>query len=429
MSLSSPRPEKAQLNTPIKPKSTSQLFELISHSVPNSLKNEDKRFPLANKQSYSDDQSLYLRQSSSVTPRNGSISTDLSPISNTSSPSRIVQPFSLNSRFNESKVIDSTPSTAFYNQSRSEPSLNSIQDDQLIPSPPLSPKIGVISEVKIPKLSTCIGKNKLNNDLYVKVSWDSKLSPKTYRHANQNFLSHYSFLNHNSMGSTISHLPNNNNTMYLLKHSRHRNNKYSSRTGTDYEHQYRTRKTATKNGTSLSDSDDYLENSSNSFHRFTSKQSHKTSPLRRTKKASPSTASPLASVGSLNGMTQYVPKTSWEKLPDYSPSTINIPLDNTKCLKVEWKGSPMNLSNDPLRDKLHPAEIALAQILRLPCDLYLDSKRRLFLEKVCRLKKGLPFRRTDAQKACRIDVNKASRLFAAFEKVGWLNDSHFTQFL
>ena len=73
----------------------------------------------------------------------------------------------------------------------------------------------------------------------------------------------------------------------------------------------------------------------------------------------------------------------------------------------------------------HPAEILLASILRLPVAVYLDSKRRLFYEKVSRLRQGKGFRRTDAQKACRIDVNKASRLFAAFEKVGWLNDELF----
>ncbi|KAH3686895.1 hypothetical protein WICPIJ_002126 [Wickerhamomyces pijperi] len=119
----------------------------------------------------------------------------------------------------------------------------------------------------------------------------------------------------------------------------------------------------------------------------------------------------------------------WESLPDFSPDVSALPANNTRCLKVEWKGQPMNLSDDPLVDKLHPAEVTLASILRLPCNLYLDSKRRLFMEKVARLKKGLPFRRTDAQKSCRIDVNKASRLFAAFEKIGWLNDDQFGKYL
>lgn len=116
-----------------------------------------------------------------------------------------------------------------------------------------------------------------------------------------------------------------------------------------------------------------------------------------------------------------------ENIPDYSPS-VDL-LQNNKCLKIEWKGQPMNLSEDPNLSKLHPAETLLASILRLPCNVYLDSKRRFFFEKVSRMRKGLQFRRTDAQKACRIDVNKASRLFAAYEKVGWLDESLFAKYL
>lgn len=118
----------------------------------------------------------------------------------------------------------------------------------------------------------------------------------------------------------------------------------------------------------------------------------------------------------------------WESLPDFSPSVDTLP-NNNRCMKVEWKGQPMDLKSDPLVSHLHPAEIVLASTLRLPCALYLDSKRRLFAEKVSRMRKGLPFRRTDAQKSCRIDVNKASRLFAAFEKCGWLDDGLFEKYL
>ncbi|KAG0672097.1 hypothetical protein C6P45_004112 [Maudiozyma exigua] len=155
-----------------------------------------------------------------------------------------------------------------------------------------------------------------------------------------------------------------------------------------------------------------------------------TKPKTPTKKISLSHGtSPLASAKIIANNSNYIPNMSWEKLPDYAPSVNTLPSDNAKCLKIEWRGSPMDLSHDPLKNRLHPAELILAQVLRLPCDLYLDSKRRFFLEKVCRLRKGLAFRRTDAQKACRIDVNKASRLFAAFEKVGWLNDKNFSKFL
>lgn len=118
-----------------------------------------------------------------------------------------------------------------------------------------------------------------------------------------------------------------------------------------------------------------------------------------------------------------------ESIPDYSPDVSSLPTNNNRILKVEWKGQPMDLRDDPNADKLHPAELFLASTLRLPCNVYLDSKRRLFFEKVTRLKNGMQFRRTDAQKACRIDVNKASRLFAAFEKVGWLDDKNFAKYL
>ncbi|CDK25339.1 unnamed protein product [Kuraishia capsulata CBS 1993] len=124
-----------------------------------------------------------------------------------------------------------------------------------------------------------------------------------------------------------------------------------------------------------------------------------------------------------------LPIYNYEAITDYCPPLDSLPANNTKCLKTEWKGQPMDLSQDPLIGKLHPAEVVLASVLRLPGNVYLDSKRRLFAEKVSRSRKGLPFRRTDAQKACKIDVNKASRLFAAFEKVGWLQDKNFTKFM
>lgn len=118
----------------------------------------------------------------------------------------------------------------------------------------------------------------------------------------------------------------------------------------------------------------------------------------------------------------------YKKIEDFCPSLDTLP-NNNKCLKTDWKGQSMDLSNDPLVTELHPAEVVLASILRLPCAVYLDSKRRIFQEKVRRMKSNLPFRRTDAQKSCKIDVNKASRLFASFEKVGWFNESHFQKYL
>ncbi|TID20068.1 SWIRM domain-containing protein FUN19 [Venturia nashicola] len=112
--------------------------------------------------------------------------------------------------------------------------------------------------------------------------------------------------------------------------------------------------------------------------------------------------------------------TNW---PDYCPK---IP-DNfgSKSLKAVWKGQPKDLSDDVFRHELHAAELILASTLRLSCAMYLTSKRQIF--KACRdaLKSGKEFRKTNAQEATKIDVNKASALWTAFEKVGWFNSEHF----
>lgn len=109
--------------------------------------------------------------------------------------------------------------------------------------------------------------------------------------------------------------------------------------------------------------------------------------------------------------------TSFEELPDYCPSTSTL---DHQTFAVEWKGHPIDLSTDPHRHLLHPQEIALAATLRLDCATYLTSKRRIFERRLQKFHYGKPFRKTDAQQACRIDVNKASKLWTAFEAVGWL---------
>lgn len=110
--------------------------------------------------------------------------------------------------------------------------------------------------------------------------------------------------------------------------------------------------------------------------------------------------------------------TDFESVPDYCPPLESLD-GNVKGLKAEWKGNLKDLSNDPHRHLLHPAEVSLASLLRLECAQYLCSKRRIFEARLNALRIGKEFRKTDAQQACKIDVNKASRLWAAFEKVGW----------
>lgn len=114
---------------------------------------------------------------------------------------------------------------------------------------------------------------------------------------------------------------------------------------------------------------------------------------------------------------------------DVTPLVELLP-DNPRCLHVDWSGAPLDISNDPDRHLLHKAEQHLASTLKLSCGQYLTQKRLIFLERVTRLRAGNQvFSRTHAQQVCHIDVNKASRLFAAFEKVGWLSPQALKQYL
>lgn len=120
----------------------------------------------------------------------------------------------------------------------------------------------------------------------------------------------------------------------------------------------------------------------------------------------------------------------YRSLPDYSPSTSTLPKGNSKCLKADWPSSNLlNLSNDPDRAMLHEAELNLASTLRLSCATYLCSKRRIFEARLNALRINKEFRKTDAQQACKIDVNKASKLWTAYDKVGWFNEGYFEPFL
>lgn len=120
--------------------------------------------------------------------------------------------------------------------------------------------------------------------------------------------------------------------------------------------------------------------------------------------------------------------TDFNALPDFSPP-MEILAGNTKALKADWKGQMLDLSNDPDRHLLSPAELNLASTLRLSCATYLCSKRRIFEARVRALSVGKEFRKTDAQQACKIDVNKASKLWTAYDRVGWFRPDLFREFL
>ncbi|KAI1177815.1 SWIRM domain-containing protein [Nemania sp. FL0916] len=128
------------------------------------------------------------------------------------------------------------------------------------------------------------------------------------------------------------------------------------------------------------------------------------------------------------GTTQTRADDDFESVPDYCPPSNSIP-NKISSLKMEWKTGITDLSNDPHRHLLHEEELNLASSLRLTAAVYLTSKRRIFVRRLECLRVGKEFRKTDAQQACKIDVNKASKLWTAFERIGWLDKSWVSQYL
>jgi len=120
----------------------------------------------------------------------------------------------------------------------------------------------------------------------------------------------------------------------------------------------------------------------------------------------------------------------WAKLPDYCPDTTSLDVPNAKKLRVSWPNSdPLDLSNDADEQFMHPQEIELAATLRFQCNQYLINKRRIFKAKVKAMQEGKAFNKTACQQCTAMDVNKASKLWAAFDEVGWFDEHWFKKFL
>ncbi|BCR94210.1 SWIRM domain-containing protein [Aspergillus luchuensis] len=154
------------------------------------------------------------------------------------------------------------------------------------------------------------------------------------------------------------------------------------------------------------------------------KRTPKSTPKQRildTFDSPPSSAKPPRAIGTNRDDTDY------NSIKDYCPSIETLG-GNAKALKADWKGQVLDLSHDPDRHLLSSAELNLAATLRLSCATYLCSKRRIFEARVKALNVGKEFRKTDAQQACKIDVNKASKLWTAYERVGWFDPEHFRQY-
>ena len=119
----------------------------------------------------------------------------------------------------------------------------------------------------------------------------------------------------------------------------------------------------------------------------------------------------------------------WSEMEDYAPSISTLET-NGKALKAYWQGNNLlDLSADPERHSLHPQELGVASTLRLTCAQYMTNKRKIFKAGLEARREGKTFTKTAAQGACSIDVNKASQLHIAFDRVGWLEPSWFDQWL
>ncbi|KAF9957038.1 hypothetical protein BGZ72_002230 [Mortierella alpina] len=97
-------------------------------------------------------------------------------------------------------------------------------------------------------------------------------------------------------------------------------------------------------------------------------------------------------------------------------------LDGTPLPLVQWKGSPLDISRAPGYAKLHSHEVYVASTLRLTPAVYLSCKQTLISASRGYAKTGKLFRKSDAQKLCKIDVNKTSKLWEVFARFGWLSN-------
>lgn len=117
----------------------------------------------------------------------------------------------------------------------------------------------------------------------------------------------------------------------------------------------------------------------------------------------------------------------------FYPSSDNLNNLSPNAMKVEWKGNRKAYSQAEftrfrsLRNvKIHAKEVELAGTLHMVhLAQYEESKRLIFEFWYRKRLNGEKFTKTHAQQVARIDVNKASALWTAFDKVGWFTDASF----
>ncbi|KAJ2519922.1 hypothetical protein GGI11_002432 [Coemansia sp. RSA 2049] len=100
-----------------------------------------------------------------------------------------------------------------------------------------------------------------------------------------------------------------------------------------------------------------------------------------------------------------------------TPQTINNGND-TMFVGDKLGPAPMDVAGYPLAEFLSLAELDCCSILRLHPEQYLAIKHSLV--RAGRTMPAGTFKKRDAQKLCRVDVNKTSKVFEWFCKLGWI---------
>lgn len=117
-----------------------------------------------------------------------------------------------------------------------------------------------------------------------------------------------------------------------------------------------------------------------------------------------------------------------DSIPTFAPDMSHI---THQSLEKELKRVGFS-TNRSLKDRaglemIDKDEVILVSSMKLSPYQYHDTKKRFFAEKARKTFLRTTFKKTDAQKACRVDVNKASKLYEIFQSCGLLKDELYTK--
>jgi len=119
------------------------------------------------------------------------------------------------------------------------------------------------------------------------------------------------------------------------------------------------------------------------------------------------------------GSVQLIHDCSAEDIPDFKPL---VALNDDQFSKI-LKKFGVNVNKGVTESK---KESIITNALKLTPQQLFDTKKRFFAEKARKTFHKMTFKKTDAQKACKIDVNKASKLYEIYNSCGLLDDQLYS---